>query len=303
MMPMKITLDFYKNLLDNLHDGVYIVNRNREIVYWNKGAERLTGYAGHDVIGSHCWDNILMHVDDQGNQLCLTGCPLVKVMSSGSPEMAEVFLSHKDGHRVPVQVRATPFINGKGKIVGAVEIFSDNTSKITAMQQVQELQAKVFLDPLTGLANRRYVEMNLQGKYDEMLRYGWLFGVVMMDIDNFKDLNDRYGHDCGDEALKVIARTLIHSSRSIDIVGRWGGDEFIAVISNTNAMKIQATAERYRSMVEHSGLPLDGAMLRLSVSAGATVAIPGESLKTVIKRADSLLYASKAAGRNRVTAR
>jgi PAS domain S-box-containing protein len=159
---MKVTLDFYKRLLDNLHDGVYFVNQDREIVYWNGGAERITGYAGDDVIGSHCWDNILMHVDTQGNSLCQSKCPLAKVMSTGEEMKAEVYLSHKDGHRVPVLVRATPFINGKGKIVGAVEIFSDNTDKITALQLVEELQHKVFLDPLTDLANRRYVDMNMQ---------------------------------------------------------------------------------------------------------------------------------------------
>ncbi len=214
---------------------------------------------------------------------------------------AEVHLSHKDGHRVPVLVRATPFINGKGKIVGAVEIFSDNTDKITALQLVEELQRKVFLDPLTDLANRRYVEMNLQGKADEMSRYGWQFGVIMMDIDHFKDVNDRYGHDIGDEALKMVARTLLHSSRSSDLVGRWGGEEFIAVITNTNVQKVHAIAERYRSLVEQSGLPLGDDTISVTISAGATMAAPGESLETVIKRADKLLYASKDAGRNRVT--
>ncbi len=300
---METTSDFYMNLLDNLFDGVYIVNRNREIVYWNKGAERISGYAAVDVIGSHCWDNILMHVDEKGTRLCVEGCPLLKVISTGMPMKAEVFLSHKDGHRVPVQVRATPFISGKGKIVGAVEIFSDNTDKVTALQLVEDLQAKVFLDPLTSLANRRYVEMNLQGKLDEMSRYGWRFGVIMMDVDHFKDVNDRWGHDQGDEALKMVARTLVHSSRSSDIVGRWGGEEFIAVVTNTNSHTVETIAERYRSMVEQSALPLEEGALRLTISAGATVAVPGESIETVIKRADTLLYASKASGRNRVTAR
>jgi diguanylate cyclase (GGDEF)-like protein/PAS domain S-box-containing protein len=298
---MKVTLAFYKNLLDNLDDGVYIVNLDRKIVYWNRGAERITGYAGDEVIGSHCWDNLLMHVDDQGNHLCKNGCPLLKVIASGLPEKAEIHLSHKDGHRVPVLVRATPFVNGNGKIVGAVEIFSDNTDKITALHLVEDLQRKVFLDPLTDLANRRYVEMNLQGKADEMSRYGWHFGVIMMDIDHFKDVNDGYGHDIGDEALKMVARTLLHSSRSSDLVGRWGGEEFIAVITNTNLQKVRAIAERYRSMVEQSCLPLEDIAISLMISAGATITAPGESLESVIKRADKLLYESKAAGRNRVT--
>lgn len=300
---MKTTLEFYKGLLDNLDDGVYFVNLQREIVYWNKGAERITGYARDEVIGSHCWDNILMHVDDQGNQLCKEGCPLLDVMSSGNASKAEIYLSHKNGHRVPVLMRATPFINGKDKIVGAVEIFSDNTDKIMSLQLVEDLQRKVFLDPLTNVANRRYVEMNLQGKSDEMARYGWRFGVIMMDIDHFKDVNDRYGHQSGDEALKMIAQTLLHSSRSSDLVGRWGGEEFIAVITNTNAQRVYAIAERYRLLVEQSRLPLGGTTICLTISGGATIAEHDEDLEAVIKRADTLLYESKAAGRNRVTAR
>jgi diguanylate cyclase (GGDEF)-like protein/PAS domain S-box-containing protein len=295
---MKVTLDFYKRLLDNLYDGVYFVNHDREILYWNNGAERITGYEQSDVIGSHCWDNILMHVDTSGKSLCLTQCPLVEVISTGRELNAEVYLSHKDGHRIPVLVHATPITDKKGNIVGAVEIFSDNTEKVTALQQIEELQHKVFLDPLTDLANRRYVEMSLQLKYDEMSRYGWRFGVIMMDIDHFKDVNDRYGHDIGDDALKMISRTLLYSSRSTDMVGRWGGEEFIAVITNTNEYKLLDIAERYRSLVERSGLPLGK---DTTISAGATLAGPDERVEQVIKRADKLLYASKAAGRNRVT--
>jgi len=301
ILYMEITLDFYKHLLDNLYDGVYFVNPDREIIYWNKGAERITGYAAGEVVGSHCWDNILMHVNALGESLCLTGCPLAKVIAAGGEIKAEVFLSHKDGHRVPVAVRATPITDGEGKIIGGVEVFSDNTEKITALHQVEELQHKVFLDPLTDLANRRYVEMNLQVKTNEVSRYGWQYGVVMMDIDLFKDVNDRYGHDIGDEALKMISRTLRYSSRSTDMVGRWGGEEFIAVISNTNTQKLHDIAERYRFLVEKSGLPLGKDTLRITISAGAALAETGESVESVIKRADQLLYESKRSGRNRVT--
>jgi diguanylate cyclase (GGDEF)-like protein/PAS domain S-box-containing protein len=298
---MEYTIDFYKGLLDNMYDGVYFVNRDRQIFYWNKGAERITGYAEEDVVGSRCWDNILMHVDKDGNSLCTAGCPLEKVMSSGEEVEADVFLSHKDGHRVPVSVRGAPITDGAGKIVGAVELFSDISEKMTALKMVEELQHKVFLDPLTELANRRYVEMNLQVKENEMSRYGWQYGVIMMDIDHFKDVNDTFGHDVGDEALKMIARTLLYSSRSTDMVGRWGGEEFISIISNTNEKRLSEIAERYRSLVERSGLPMGENTLRITISAGATIALPGESPDAVIRRADKLLYESKNAGRNRVT--
>jgi len=136
-----------------------------------------------------------------------------------------------------------------------------------------------------------------------MARYGWRFGVIMMDIDHFKEVNDRYGHCSGDEALKMIAKTLMNSSRSFDLVGRWGGEEFISVITNTTMQRVHAIAERYRLLVEKSRLPLGESTLSLTISAGATIAAPGEDLEAVIKRADSLLYESKDAGRNQVTAR
>lgn len=298
---MEYTLDFYKGLLDNLYDGVYFVNRDREIFYWNRGAERITGYSEKEVVGSHCWDNILMHVDKDGNSLCRTGCPLIKVITSGTEIEADVFLSHKDGHRIPVSVRAAPITGGGGRIIGAVELFSDISEKIAALQMVEELQDKVFLDPLTDLANRRYVEMNLLVKGNELSRYNWQFGVIMMDIDHFKDVNDQFGHDVGDETLRMIARTLIYSSRSTDIVGRWGGEEFIAVIANTNEQRVHEIAERYRTLVERSGLPLGDRVINITISIGATLSRPGESTDATIKRADKLLYKSKRDGRNRVT--
>jgi diguanylate cyclase (GGDEF)-like protein/PAS domain S-box-containing protein len=298
---MEYAMEFYKRILDNLFDGVYFVDRERRIVYWNKGAERITGYTSDEVMGSHCWDDILQHVDNEGNSLCRIGCPLLKVITGGQEMTAEVFLSHKDGHRIPVLVRATPMINHEGKTVGAVEIFSDNSEKISALHMIEELQRKVFLDPLTDLANRRYVEMNLHLKASEMDRYGWSYGIIMMDIDRFKDVNDTYGHAIGDEALKMIARTLLFSSRSTDMVGRWGGEEFIAVISNTNEQRLREIAERYRSLVERSTLPMGDKGLKITISAGATIARADESSESVIKRADTLLYRSKEDGRNRLT--
>lgn len=100
--------DFYKDIIDNLYDGIYFVDRDRVITYWNKGAERITGYAATQTIGHSCRDNLLNHVTANGIQLCMTNCPLAAVMEDGHVREAEVFLHHKDGHRMPVVVRATP---------------------------------------------------------------------------------------------------------------------------------------------------------------------------------------------------
>lgn len=298
---MKLDVSFFKGVLDNLYDGVYFVDTERTILYWNNGAEKLTGYGATEVTGKHCWNNVLMHVDDLGTSQCLDGCPLHKSMQTGIQTEAEIFLQHKAGHRVPVRVRVTPVRDGEGKVIGAVEIFNDNSEKLSALNMIEELQRKVFIDPLTEVANRRYIDTVLPARFDEMTRYGWDFGVVMMDIDHFKAVNDNHGHEIGDQALKMVARTLLNSSRSSDIIGRWGGEEFIAIVSNVTSLQLRKGAERYRSLVEHSSLPAGDYSVNLTISIGATLVVPGDTPASIIKRADKLMYESKTRGRNLVT--
>jgi diguanylate cyclase (GGDEF)-like protein/PAS domain S-box-containing protein len=297
---MKIDEGFYKMLLDNLYDGVYFVDRDRRITYWNRGAERITGYMSTEVIGKRCSDNILMHVDKEGKVLCTAGCPVAYTMADGTERSTEVFLHHKDGHRVPITVRVTPIRDDRGTITGGIEIFTDNTPAATALERITEFERLAYIDPLTGLANRRYTEITLNARFEELQRYNWPFGVTFIDIDRFKDVNDRCGHDIGDEVLKMVAKTLQNSVRFFDVVGRWGGEEFLAVIANVNRDELLATVNRFRVLVEQSSIR-DVPGLRVTISLGATLARPGDEMATIIRRADKLMYESKAAGRNVAT--
>ena len=138
-MPDSQTLDsqfdgaFHKALVDNLVDGVYFVDPGREIKYWNPGAERITGYGPGDVVGHRCLDNILDHVDSQGYSLWRTECPLAATMRDGQPREVSVWLRHADGHRKPVLVRTAPVRSVDGTIVGAVEVFSDDSALLRAV--------------------------------------------------------------------------------------------------------------------------------------------------------------------------
>jgi diguanylate cyclase (GGDEF)-like protein len=222
-------------------------------------------------------------------------------MEEGIPAEAEVFLHHKNGHRIPVSVKVSPIHDENGAIVGAVEIFRDNSEKLAALSLIEELQEKAFQDTLTSLPNRRYLDRYLLAKLDESSRYDWTFGLIFLDVDHFKAINDTYGHDVGDEALKVLARTLVYSSRSFDTVGRWGGEEFAVAVVNVDREKLLHIAERYRKMIESSSVTNDGADFRMTVSLGATLACSGDTLESLVKRVDGLMYQSKLAGRNCVT--
>ena len=281
-------------------DGVYLVDRGRQIEYWNKGAEEITGYRPREVLGSRCWDNLLAHVTDDGTLLCFTQCPLAQTMEDGISRTADVYLHHKSGHRVPVRLRTAALRGDNDEIVGALEVFKDNSPPPETERKMEELKELALLDPLTGLGNRRYTEMLLSTRLGELKRYGWPFGVLFIDVDSFKEINDRNGHGVGDEVLKMVARTLAHSARSVDFVGRWGGEEFVALLGNVDDTSLRALAERFRSLVAQSTLQTAQGLLRVTVSIGATLGRRRDGVKSVVRRADGFMYRGKAEGRNRV---
>jgi diguanylate cyclase (GGDEF)-like protein/PAS domain S-box-containing protein len=291
----------YKEVLDSLYDGVYFVDDDRTITYWNKAAERLTGYSAAEVVGRRCADNILNHVDGQGTVLCENGCPLAATMEDGQPRAAEVYLHHKNGHRAPVAVRATPLRNAHGETVGAIEIFGDNGPKVAATERVKELENVAYLDPLTSLPNRRYAETVLSSRFNELRRYGWNFGVVFFDIDHFKHVNDVYGHEVGDRVLTMVAGTLGSNVRSFDLVSRWGGEEFLVVVGHVDKDQLSAVAEKLRSLVAQSGFALGQGRISVTVSGGASLAQITDEPETLVERADRLMYLSKSGGRNRIS--
>jgi len=123
----------------------------------------------------------------------------------------------------------------------------------------------------------------------------------MLDVDHFKRINDEHGHEIGDKALKAMCRTLLHSLRAGNSLGRWGGEEFLMIVAGTNERSLLAAAERFRMLVAESAIPLPEGELRITVSVGATLMLRDDTDQSVIRRADELMYKSKMDGRNRVT--
>lgn len=291
----------HAEILDHLFDGVYYVDLQRRIQFWNKAAESISGYSRQEVISRPCSDDILVHVDSQGNNLCKAGCPLHATLVDGQLREVDAYLHHKTGHRVPVAIRICPLRDDHGAIVGAIELFSNNSQIRAISQRMKELEELALLDSLTRLANRRFLETTLEQRCQEMNRYQWSCGIILLDIDHFKAVNDGFGHLVGDEILCTVAQTLLANSRSFDLIGRWGGEEYVAVMRNMGGKDLWATAEKFRRLVEQSHITVAGKKLGVTISVGATQLQPGDSPKTVFERVDQLMYASKRAGRNCTT--
>lgn len=298
---MEISEKNLKIILNNLYDGVCIINKKRKILYWNKAAEDLTGYSYQDIVGSYCYDNILNHIDIYGNKLCLNSCPLVTSIEEDEIKITNVFLHHKDGHHVPITVKAIPYKDSNGLINGAIEIFSENSERKEILEKIKNLEKLAMLDQLTHIPNRRYLENTIQVKLKGYSLNEVRFGLIFMDIDDFKKINDNYGHDIGDLVLETISKTFSNNLRGNDIIGRWGGKEFLAIFSRINEKELKQIAEKLKTLVENTSIIAKDKKIKVTISIGATLVTSKDDLNTLLKRADQLLYKSKKNGKNCVS--
>lgn len=285
-------------IFDNLLNGVYFVDIQRKITYWNRAAEQISGYKAEDVLGKSCRDDLLVHA--MGSEiLCNDHCPLVGTMECLNPVGATVSLRHKDGYRVPVIVRCVPLLDGDNKIIGAVEVFEPAVVQEDISTRLKELGQIAYVDVLTSIPNRRYMEETLDDWLRAFRGKNWHFAVAMADIDFFKNVNDEYGHDAGDLVLKTVAGTLRSHLRSMDVVGRWGGEEFLILLQNIRHDKLSEKVDALRMAIEDDYVKERGGPIRVTMSFGCTVPRLDDTLATLVARADGLLYKSKREGRNR----
>ncbi|MGC9220206.1 MAG: diguanylate cyclase domain-containing protein [Solirubrobacteraceae bacterium] len=305
MLPMLVGAltqpDAFREMLESLEDGVYLVDRRRRILFWNSAAERISGFAASEVVGHRCPDNILRHVDCHGTQLCTGPCPLTRTMRDGLPRSADVWLHHKAGQRVPVALRATPIRDAAGQVIGAMEFFTDRSRVVASEEQISTLRALALSDPLTGLPNRRYFEMELNNRMAEVRRHGHSLGFLFADIDRFKSINDTYGHDVGDMVLKMVASTLSANLRTGDTVARYGGEEFTILLPYISQSAMIWLAGRLRTLIRNCSIDLPaGGEVFVTITIGATQATPEDDPVTLLHRADEQLYRGKRAGRDQV---
>ena len=288
-----------KDLIDDQTAGIYFLDRSRRIIYWSPGAERLTGYLSSDVLGRCCADRLLQHMDASGQVLCNAGCPLEATMRDGKGRAIELFLHHKKGHRVPVTVRAIPIRGLSGEILGAVEVFNDVSGHDFAAERIRELGTPTLIDPLTGAGNQRFAEVQIASRLAEKKRTGLTVGLLLVEIDSLGSINERYGHSAGADTLAAVGRTLAHALRAGDFLARWDGGRFVILAVGLEGRSLADAGQRVRAVVKRSGVPARPG-LKLSLSIGVTQARIGDTVASLVARADALRREAKSRGPDRV---
>ncbi|MEO4013117.1 GGDEF domain-containing protein [Pseudomonas rossensis] len=155
-------------------------------------------------------------------------------------------------------------------------------------------------DPLTDTGNRIAMDQTLQREIEMARRHLQPLSLLMLDIDHFKHINDNHGHSAGDDVLKAVAASIKSQLRNVDMVFRFGGEEFLILLSNTSREAAAMVGERLRFAVQAEEYSADGHAIELTVSLGCSTLLPGESAESLLRRADSALYVAKREGRNRL---
>jgi len=188
-----------------------------------------------------------------------------------------------------------------------MESLNENLSRMKKeVDQVHEkrkaLEKEVLVDPLTGIANRRALRERLKNELHRFQRYRQFFSILLFDIDNFKAINDQYGHWAGDRCLKEIIKRVRAILRETDFIARWGGDEFVLIFPGTDLESAGAVAERLRKLIQNTRFVYHKQEISLTVSCGVTeITDSDQNQETIFNRVDKAMYKAKKNGRNRVT--
>lgn len=280
---------------------IFVLDPQHRVTDWNRACEMLTGIPAGQMVGTAnhwqafyrekrpCLADIVIDSSERRNFAALyTVAQNSELLEEGIH--GEEWLDAVGGERRYLSCDAVPIYNRSKELVAVIETLHDLTER---KKMEEALTRLATTDTLTGVYNRGKIEESLRQEMARAARYGTPLTILLFDLDDFKKINDSLGHSIGDQVLKEVAATVARQIRETDVVGRWGGEEFMVLCPQTVAADAVTIAEKLRQRVEE--LPLG-----VTISCGLTGYQPGESMDALINRADKALYAAKHAGRNLV---
>lgn len=279
-----------ESVLENVDACIYTKDRKRRYTYANAKMAAVVGRTPPELIGRT--DEELVPPEIAADWRVLDD----RVFATGETQSGEEISTSANGETRHFWVVQIPQRDSRGEIVSLLGISTDFTE---FYRLKEELVRQATTDELTGMRNRRSLLETARQEFARATRYGHSLSVLMLDIDYFKGINDRYGHDVGDKVLKAVADACRRELRDSDVLGRLGGEEFGVLLPNTGRESAAVVAERLRARIDALRLGGDwGDEIMPKVSVGVAGMEGASRIEAVLKRADQAMYAAKAAGRN-----
>ncbi|MBI1214487.1 MAG: diguanylate cyclase [Alphaproteobacteria bacterium] len=283
-------------ILMRAEEGVVVIDGAHAIVMFNKGAQHIFGYSEEEAVGARL-DLLLperfqMQHDVMIDEYGQSG-PDTRLMGQRS---RPIYGRRKDGEEFILSAQIMRLGGPSDRFYAAV--FRDVSQNKKAEEELLRLAST---DPLTGAYNRREFGQLAEREALRANRYNHALSLLMLDIDHFKKLNDTYGHSAGDKVLQRVTTLCVNTLRNVDVFGRWGGEEFVALLPETDVEGAAIIGERLRKLISESVLTYNDQKINFSVSVGVVQYKDGETrLDGALSRADSAVYDAKKAGRNQI---
>jgi len=293
--------NLYRSLVGSLAEGVILVSENSEILACNQSAQHILGLTEAQIMGCSATDTRWKLIQEDCTPVADEDRPSRVAITTG-----KAIRNHILGLEIPdkglrwLSTSAEPlFKDGETRAYAAVTSFFDVTD---VKELTEKLERQARSDFLTGAHNRGYFYELASLELSRAQRYGQTFSLMILDIDHFKAINDQDGHDAGDRALKMFVELLKQTLRDVDMVGRFGGEEFIVLLPQATIENAAHIAERIRQLVSKQQLSSsDAHTFNMTVSIGLAEFVEGvSSVDEIVKLADKALYQAKQSGRNQV---
>lgn len=288
----------FRSLVENTNDVIMVLDATPLeqggpfIVYVNPAFERLMGYSAEEVMGQN--PKILQGPDTDDK----TRYQMRKAMRAGRPIRTQILNYDKYGNELWLDINMVPLFDENGELAYYAAIERD----LTEYKRLQtHLESMANTDSLTGLSNRQAFLHRAEKEFSRARRYARMLSVVMIDVDHFKTINDRYGHGVGDEVLRQVSAICQCSLRGSDLLGRIGGEEFVLLLPDTPLANAIYVAERMREQLAKTPIDIDGLIITTTASFGvASLSDVDINFNSILERADEAMYHAKHDGRNKV---
>ncbi|MGD0906819.1 MAG: diguanylate cyclase [Candidatus Acidiferrales bacterium] len=299
-MPELSDPEICQSVLETLQTGVYLVDRNRRIRFWNEGAERITGFLRQDVVGRFLRDHLLTTTSEIKDLDSDTTDPVNLAFRDGKPSITDVSILHKQGYRVPVVLRTIPIRDCHGMVVGVAESFDKNQSASDWTRRQAGLANFGCLDEVTGVPAQTFMETLLRENLTTFAEHNIPFGVLVLAVDRLDENRRNRGPGVVPTILRVVAQTVENCLRPTDLLGCWSDEQFIAVLMECKESEVVRVGERIRKMVNQSEVGWWGDMFSVSCAFGGAGSRAGDTMQLLVSRAEDSLKESITQGGNSV---